>query len=168
MENIGRSSEIAFATTSDRELFEMAPPEWRQKAQTMVFERDRQLELVAGGLLVRMLAKHGVVRPKFVFGPYGKPGLADGSGLHFSISHSGSVVMVVISDCPVGCDLERIVLEPGRDREFYELWTRREAGLKMRGSGFATGVAPDAAPDPLARNVPAPAGYIAAICPIVI
>jgi len=155
--------DLRFAFADDAALAARTPAEWRAKAADMRHERDALLERVAGGLLVTMLAAHGVTAPRFAVGPQGKPQLADG-GLHFNLSHSDEVVMVAVADRPVGCDIEKIVVEDGRDIAFYERWTRREAGLKMCGCGFADGAGADDPPHPAARNVEAPEGYAAAIC----
>jgi len=163
MPAIESTLDLRFAFADDAELAARAPAEWRAKAAVLRFERDARLERVAGGLLAEMLAARGVTSPRFAVSPYGKPLLADGA-LHFSLSHSDEVVMAVVAGREVGCDVERIVVESGRDVAFYEEWTRREAGLKMLGCGFADGASPDAPPHPSARNVPAPAGYAAAVC----
>lgn len=75
----------------------------------------------------------------------------------FNLSHSGDFVMLVISDTPVGCDIERLhkailshhvfhpkelahlrLLPEGdtRNREFLRLWTAKEAFLKAIGTGI--------------------------------
>jgi len=159
-----KTPDVRFARVDDAALAARAPAEWQAKAAAMRFERDARLERVVGGLLVEMLAARGVTSPRFAVAPQGKPMLADGCGVYFNLSHSDEAVMVAVADRPVGCDIEKIVLEDGRDVAFYEEWTRREAGLKMTGSGFADGASPDTPPHPAARNVEAPEGYAAAIC----
>jgi len=155
--------DVRFARADDLRIAARAPAEWRAKAAAKRFAKDAALELVAGGLLAEMLAAHGVAKPAFALGAFGKPELADGA-LRFNLSHSGDVVMCAVAGRPVGCDVEKAVPEPGRDAAFYAAWTRREAGLKMLGCGFADGADYDAPPHPAARNVPAPDGYAAAVC----
>jgi len=125
MPAIESTLDLRFAFADDATLAARAPAEWRAKAASMRLERDARLERVAGGLLAEMLAAHGVTAARFSVGPQGKPMLAEDCGLHFNLSHSDEVVMVVIADRAVGCDIERIVLESGRDAAFYERWTRR-------------------------------------------
>jgi len=156
--------DVRFARANDAALAALAPAEWRAKAATLRFERDARLERVAGGLLIEMLAARGVTAPRFALGRFGKPELANIGGVHFSLAHSDEVVLCAVADRPVGCDVERIVVEPSRDRDFYERWTRREAGLKMSGCGFAEGAGFDDPPHPAARNIAAPEGYAAAVC----
>lgn len=92
----------------------------------------------------------------------GKPMLAPGmSGPHFSVSSSGERVLAAFCwDQPVGVDLERLRADVGRDviveryfnpaekaelarcsperqlRLFLQIWTRKEALLKLFGEGL--------------------------------
>jgi len=96
----------------------------------------------------------------------GKPYLVDesgpGAGLAFNLSHSGELILLAVtSGRQVGIDLERMAGDPPfremarlafspREQEqlfslpvhlqpaaFYRCWTRKEAFLKARGSGFS-------------------------------
>ena len=112
--------------------------------------------------------------------PHGRPAPADtASGLHFSLSHAGPLVLVAVAAREVGADVEALpepatvadlatVLHPaeraelaeaaGTDRlprEFARLWTRKEAYLKGIGSGL--GRAPEL--DYVGSRQPAPAGW---------
>lgn len=93
-------------------------------------------------------------------GAHGKPRFP-GSGLDFSLSHSGDRVVLVLSDGPeVGVDVEResdrdvdrlgtmVLSAPERDvlqslppeqrkRAFHSYWCRKEALLKATGHGLA-------------------------------
>lgn len=98
-------------------------------------------------------------------GPHGRPGLDGAAGPQFSLSYSGSVVAVAVSDQPVGIDVERLpdrrtveavarLLDPREARElqqltepderrrrFARLWVMKEAYLKATGAGIGDGVA---------------------------
>lgn len=112
----------------------MAPAHWREKAAKMRFRREQRQELVAGGLLADMIYGYGRI--------------------YFSMSHSDEVVMCVVSDRPVGCDVEKIVpLDEDTRREVgsIEAWVCREAVFKCGD------------PAAKARPVEAPSGYAAAV-----
>lgn len=91
-------------------------------------------------------------------GPHGRPALRT-SGVHFSLSHSGDLVMVALAPAPVGVDVEglataRAVLGaqsalhmtearelnalPPHERSaaFTRTWVRKEAYLKGLGTGL--------------------------------
>ena len=95
----------------------------------------------------------------------GKPRLAFDQSPHFSLSHSGQWMALAIDDQqPIGVDLEhpqktRDIMaiahhyfhtqetqrlaeldEPARSREFYRLWTLKEAFFKARGTGISEGL----------------------------
>ncbi|HEY8479657.1 MAG TPA: 4'-phosphopantetheinyl transferase superfamily protein, partial [Spirillospora sp.] len=110
-------------------------------------------------------------------GSHGKPRLA-GSGVDFSLSHSGDrVVLVVAEGAEVGVDVEResdrdfdrlaamVLSAPEREvlaamtdrrRGFHAYWSRKEALLKATGHGLAAPMtdihlsAPDEPPEVLA------------------
>lgn len=148
---------IRFAGTDDARLAAQAPAHWRRKAAEKRFQKDRDQELVAGGLLADMLADLGVAADgelAIAEEACGKPWLRDFPGIHFSLSHTDGLVMCAVADHSVGCDVERIVpLDDDLRKEIgsIEAWTKREARFKCGSS----------AGEP--RAVPAPEGYGAAI-----
>lgn len=111
--------------------------------------------------------------PEFGYGKYGKPFLIGLPQLHFNISHCARAVMCVVGDKPVGCDVETIPQEADDDvmdmcfsseerkriaaaenpaAEFTATWTRKEALLKLRGTGLTDNVR-DLLFSPLAEGV---------------
>ena len=87
---------------------------------------------------------------------HGKPFLKDHPEVHFNISHCKNGIAVVVSDQPVGIDIEsyhqvsdslirytmneeerRIIAESDDPvRTFTEYWTKKEAVFKLRGTGI--------------------------------
>lgn len=94
--------------------------------------------------------------PSFSFNEYGKPFIANHLYLQFSISHTKNAIAVALSDKPIGVDIEQIrdasdalVLKTMNaseqqlitesehpDATFIALWTRKEAVLKLIGTGI--------------------------------
>ena len=110
----------------------------------------RASSVAAWSLLVGGLRMLGVdAFPELRFDPGGKPHFID-NPLHFSLSHSGNLAAVLISDEPCGVDVEQLrpeVAERLRARclsdgerarscDFFEIWTRKECIAKLDGSGM--------------------------------
>lgn len=105
-------------------------------------------------------------KPEFGYTAQGKPFLLARPDIHFSISHTKNAILVAISDAPIGVDIEAFrspsaaliartmnateqaaiataatpsgLLEPPGTPEalFSAIWTRKEAVLKLRGTGI--------------------------------
>lgn len=91
--------------------------------------------------------------PEILRDAYGKPYLKD-EKLHFNVSHSGDYLAIVISEQPVGVDIQirkrikegmyRKVVQPkeqpliGENREwdFLRLWSLKESFVKAEGKGL--------------------------------
>lgn len=86
----------------------------------------------------------------------GKPYLV-GNALYFSISHSGPFVMCALHTAPVGADIEmsgayreriaKRICSPaeyayiqGDATRFLQVWTRKEAFVKLSGKGISFGL----------------------------
>lgn len=94
-------------------------------------------------------------KPEFAYNEHGKPFLAARPDIHFSISHTKNAILVAISNAPVGADVERlrepaegliektmntyeqrIISNGDGDMAFTQLWTQKEAVLKLKGTGI--------------------------------
>ena len=93
-------------------------------------------------------------RPTFIYNEHGAPSLPGGP--YFSLSHSKRGIAVAISDEPIGIDIEairplseglvqramnpqeqaQIAAAANPEQEFIRLWTRKEAYVKMQGTGI--------------------------------
>ena len=85
--------------------------------------------------------------------PSGKPVILSPEGYYISVSHSGEVVAVVISDTPIGVDIEevreldfsllkeRFLSEKEKSevkdvKSFFSGWVKKEAESKITGEGI--------------------------------
>lgn len=149
---------------ADAELFRRGlerEPGWRrEKTERYRRGEDRRLSLGAGLLLSRACRELGAAgeAEHVVFGPDGKPDFLPETGLHFSLSHSGTKVLCLIAGTEAGCDTEKLrpispklgqryfapeeaaflreVPEALRQTSFFRLWTAKEAFLKCLGTGL--------------------------------
>ena len=110
----------------------------------------RASSVTAWSLLAEVLRMLGLQElPEVRFDPGGKPFFTD-SPLHFSLSHSGKLAAVLISDEACGVDIELVRpevaerlrvrclsdAERARSCDFFELWTKKECIAKLDGSGM--------------------------------
>ncbi len=134
----------------EEEALSLLSPDRREKALRL--RGEARLRSLAGGLLLRRFVGPG----PYAFKERGKPYLPGGPC--FSLSHSGELAVLSVSDAPVGADIERIaplrreavlsrVLTPaerlwmGTDEgRFAFLWTRKEAAVKWAGCGIGPAV----------------------------
>lgn len=165
----------------DVELFErcyhMVSVQRREKIDKYKNEASKRQSLAAGILLEKAIAewsplqggsplhRGGVLDDSedpdrtICYGQHGKPYLKDYPEVHFNLSHTKGRAMCVISDGPVGCDVEgieelRINIaehffareeyeyllgisdEQKRTDEFFKLWTLKESFVKLSGEGI--------------------------------
>ncbi|MBR2450754.1 MAG: 4'-phosphopantetheinyl transferase superfamily protein [Paludibacteraceae bacterium] len=125
--------------------------------------------------------------PTFLYNEHGAPYLEDGPC--FSISHCKQGIAVVVSDRPVGIDIEglrkvdeglvrktmniveqaQIAAAANSEQEFIRLWTRKEAYVKMLGTGIISDmhtILQDATAVEWQEIVDLDRGYICTICTI--
>lgn len=144
-------------------------PRMRQKEILAKKSHDDQKRSLAGDVLVKKYLSqiYGVDKEKLVIqkGEHGKPYVLN-LPAHFSVSHSGQYTVVAISDHPIGVDLEIIgdfsaivakklfnddelqyisgngpsQKKSTMQRNFFEIWTAKEAYLKYTGQGLSGGM----------------------------
>jgi 4'-phosphopantetheinyl transferase len=133
-------------------------PAWRrEKILSFLRPGDRKLSLGAWQLLEKALELNGALAEDVTIDKNGK--LQCGN-LNFNLSHSVDMVLCVVGDAPIGCDIEKVVDAPfevaehyfkpkerryiaegsndnEKCRRFFRLWTMKESYLKMTGSGMS-------------------------------
>ncbi len=152
---------------SDSEILHLIagfPPQRRERLLGSRNTMARRQGALAYVLLCRALREQwGIAeQPTFSFGEHGKPYLEGHHGVHFSLSHCRLAVACAVSSRPVGIDVETIrqphetLLRHVMSEEevstiyaaadpalqFTRLWTRKEALLKLRGTGLANASLP--------------------------
>lgn len=130
----------------------------REQALKFRHELGRKTCAAAYMLLCEGLQKeYGITeRPLFEYGEHGKPFIVGHPDIHFNISHCREAVLCVVSDRPVGADIEsireykdslarytmndaeiaRIEHSDRPEVAFIRLWTMKEARLKLSGRGI--------------------------------
>ncbi|HJT34996.1 MAG TPA: 4'-phosphopantetheinyl transferase superfamily protein [Pirellulales bacterium] len=127
------------------------------------FPVHRRRSVVRRAALRTILAEYAGAGPaelRFVYGPQGKPALAETTAaVHFNVSHSGELALVAVGQQPLGVDLEqwREVADadlvarrfftpnevaaqraaPDGNQLFLRHWTRKEAVIKAVGRGLS-------------------------------
>ena len=134
----------------------------REKAARYRLIADQKRCLCAGVALDEALKTVGLREQTAVIlqDEHGKPYLADYPQVHFNISHSGDYAVCVLTDAPVGVDIEQrrtfdwertakraftaaqcewLRSQPKEKRldAFFGLWTEHESRLKQSGVGLA-------------------------------
>lgn len=137
----------------NKELLNQIDEIRRKKIMRYHMPDDRKRSLAAGIIIKHILNENGLSENSLSYSKNGKP-LAD--GLFFNVSHSGDYVVGIVSDCEVGCDIEKISSapmkvaqhyyspaeseyinsEPDKDRAFFTIWTLKESYMKMTGQGL--------------------------------
>lgn len=143
-------------------FFNLISEERRQRILKFHYTKDKVHSLFAEIILRYVLCKQYGFRNeqiKFRYTDYGKPYLAAYKDIHFNLSHSGSWVICVIGEVPLGIDIERMKNKEldiagrcftkeerdfifsqtlqNRVRTFYKLWTLKESYVKNVGMGLS-------------------------------
>ena len=134
----------------------------REQALKFKHEQGRRLCVLAYQLLKQGLREaYGITEnPVFEYGEHGKPFIVGHPEIHFNLSHCKEAAVCVVSDHPVGIDVESIreyrdslvrytmnddevrQIESSEhpDVAFIRLWTMKEAALKLIGTGISNDI----------------------------
>ena len=126
----------------------------REKAIRYRMPDDRKRSLGAGIIIRKILDENGLTESCLRYSDNEKPVV---DGLFFNVSHAGDYVVGVLSDCEVGCDIEKNANAPlevaghyfykselgyikaakNKENAIFTLWTLKESYMKMTGSGMS-------------------------------
>ena len=148
--------------TAER-VYQALPEKRRKAADRYRYPEDRLRSLASGALLLKLCETEGLspAMEDLTENAYGKPCFSAHPEICFNLSHSGSKVILGVSDRAIGCDIEIIHDTPiiqeiarnffspeeyqtlmaetdpaARCRLFYRLWTLRESFVKETGLGL--------------------------------
>jgi len=146
-----------------QEALEAVSPQRRTYALRYHQERDQRLCIAAYRLLQQALwQEYGMAQvPEFYHNAAGKPLLNGHPEIHFSLSHCHQAVACVLSDQPVGIDVEtfdhysqevasrvmndnemrQILNSPHPTIAFARLWTMKESLFKLTGDDHGGDIA---------------------------
>ncbi|MBM6828421.1 4'-phosphopantetheinyl transferase superfamily protein [Anaerotignum lactatifermentans] len=131
-------------------------PVEEQEKTAQFKSRQRQRVYVCSRLLLQQKLKdRGYQLSDCVSGQYGKLYLKGCRDFYFNLSHSGDMILLGLSDCEIGVDLEQVRKEipkrldrilssdeltflhsqPEEEQKavFFRLWTMKEAAVKQKG-----------------------------------
>ena len=145
----------------DAALAEISPQR-REQALKFRHEQGQRLCVLAYQLLKQGLREeYGITEnPVFTYNEHGKPAIIGHPEIFFNLSHCKEAAACVISDHPVGIDIESIreykdslvrytmneteVAEIAEAEDpavaFIRLWTMKEATLKLIGTGISNDI----------------------------
>ena len=152
--DISKMSEVEFQA-----LYYKSDENRKAKADRLRKRPAKRLSIAAGELMRNAIANEFNIDAKelrFRTGKSGKP-YVENVRVEFSISHSGNIAVCALSDKPVGIDVEHLrdvnmnvakrLFTPDEQnyvfekwalakQRFLEIWTRKEAYVKMLGKGI--------------------------------
>ena len=158
----------------------------REQALKFKHEQGQRLCVLAYQLLKQTLCdEYGITdNPLFEYNESGKPSLVGHPEIFFNLSHCKEAAACVVSDHPVGIDVEslrqykdslaeycmnddelrQIKSSDNPDEEFIRLWTMKEATIKLLGTTISNGMKELLIPDKYKYTTVVRQRYIYTIC----
>lgn len=152
--------DISDVTQTDLDiLFEAMSPERQSEVLKIVNQKKKIPKIISDYLCRKAVSEFCDISPEkieFLKNDYGKP-FAKDLPVHFSVSHSGNMVVCAVSDREIGIDIEKIrpinlkaakkfatekeleYIYSGENR-FFEIWTLKEAYFKCIGTGLGADI----------------------------
>jgi len=174
-------------------LLDSMPFEFKTDILRYKFVKDQKLKLY-GRILVQRYCMLNNIPFNWSLWKNSSTGKPFVEGIHFNISHSGTLVVVGFSQKEIGVDVEHIKsvdisglidylhedekkyveLSTDKTEAFYHVWTRKEAYLKLKGEGIVNGlnhenclpkiVLDDSRKEYAIQSLPITQDYILSIC----
>lgn len=138
-----------------KDIISLFPLERQEKIKNCVRVEAKMQCFATGLLLEYVFQKYGLKTQDIKKGAFGKP---EADGIYFNLSHSDGLVLCVVGDKKVGCDVEAVKEAPKRlaerffsvgeqqyllqfrgklyDEQFFRVWTAKESYIKMTGEGM--------------------------------
>ena len=131
-----------------------------RREQVLKFKHDLGRKTCAAAYLLLcegLRKEYGITeKPIFDYGEHGKPAIQGHPDIHFNLSHCREAAICVVGHRPVGVDIEsirhykeslarytmndaeiaQITHSPHPAQKFTQLWTMKEALLKLSGEGI--------------------------------
>ena len=158
----------------------------REQALKFKHEQGQRLCVLAYQLLKQALREeYGITdNPLFEYNESGKPSLGGYPEIFFNLSHCKEAAACVVSDHPVGIDVEslrqykdslaeycmnddellQIKSSDNPDEAFIRLWTMKEATIKLLGTTISNGMKELLVPDKYKYTTVVRQRYIYTIC----
>jgi 4'-phosphopantetheinyl transferase len=136
-------------------LVNTLPQKRQEKIFSLMRDEDKLLSLAAGILIKRNLPPDAIIDTDEL----NKPFAANYPDIYFSVSHTKGAAVFVRANSPIGIDIEEnapfedmdkiakrhfspdeFAFCRGNSARFFEIWTKKEAFLKMTGRGLSKGL----------------------------
>ena len=146
-----------------QKYYDVLSKEEKERGQKFLFDSDSNNFLISHIATRLILSKYiKCLANQIVFGyhKYGKPYILNEDRTYFNLSHSGQKAVIAIYEKDVGVDIEHVNRElnikdiaefafnkqelfrfntfsgHNQKKEFFKLWTKKEAILKAKGTGL--------------------------------
>lgn len=161
MKIICKKLDYNYIKENEQELLKKVDSDRRAKVERISAEKERYRCLGAGLLLADIIEKELGIHSNNImlsYGDNGKPSLVGYKDFYYNLSHSGDMVVIAYGNVPVGIDVEylerrnryneavikRCFTETEQeyaisngDKGFFDIWTMKEAYLKLSGKGVS-------------------------------
>lgn len=161
MKIICKKLDYNYIKENEQELLKKVDSDRRAKVERISAEKERCRCLGVGLLLADVINKELGIHSsniKLSYGENGKPSLVGCEDFNYNLSHSGDMVVIAYGNVPVGVDVEylerrnryneavikRCFTETEQeyaisngDKGFFDIWTMKEAYLKLSGKGVS-------------------------------